>query len=71
MVTELPLLSRKLGGAIVHACGFAGGLWCLWKQSCPPIRVVSTSLSYIHLHIDMLSPSNYFFTIVYVSPHSY
>lgn len=33
--------------------------------------MILTSRYYVHIHVDYLSPSGWFFTIVYASPHSY
>lgn len=43
-------------GIRVEANGFSGGIWCLWKSQCPPIRVLSTSRYCIHLIANKNSP---------------
>lgn len=53
---------RRMGlieGARVEAQGFAegGGIWCLWRPSCPLIRVVSTSTFCIHMKVNEHLPS--------------
>lgn len=43
---------RKIGldeGFRVEAQGFSGGIWCLWKNSCPQMFVVASSNFCIHL----------------------
>lgn len=52
----------------VEARGFSGGIWCLWKSQCPPIRVISSSFFCIHLIINENSISPWYLSIVYASP---
>lgn len=54
-------------GARVDAIGFSGGIWCLWKANCPPIRVVSTSRYCIHLLVNADSPSAWYLSVIYAS----
>ncbi|KAF7823171.1 putative ribonuclease H protein At1g65750 family [Senna tora] len=53
---------------IVEAVGYAGGIWCLWKNNGSRIRVVQRHNQFIHFHILDCSGS-WFLTIVYGSPH--
>lgn len=55
----------------VDAVGFSGGLWCLWKNSYPPIMVHSKSPFCIHLHVKPNSPDGWFLSIVYASSRPY
>lgn len=55
----------------VDARGFSGGLWCLWRTSCPPIQVHSTSNFCIHLHVQANTPNHWFLSTVYASPRPY
>jgi hypothetical protein len=62
---------KKIGlqeGVRVDAQGFSGGIWCLWKSSCPPITVVDTSKYCIHLEVNDASPKHWYFSIIYASP---
>lgn len=62
---------RKIGlydGFRVKAYGFSDGIWCMWKMSCPPISVISSSRYCIHLKVNHLSASFWYFTIIYASP---
>lgn len=40
------------GIAQVEATGFSRGIWCLWKQVCINISVISTSAYCIHLEVN-------------------
>lgn len=51
----------------VEAQGFSGGIWCLWKNSCPSITMISTSDFCIHLKVNS-SPSFWNLSIIYASP---
>lgn len=45
---------KKIGlddGVKVEAVGFSAGIWCLWKNACPSISVISTSKFCIHLKV--------------------
>ncbi|KAF7822242.1 ribonuclease H [Senna tora] len=53
---------------IVEAVGYAGGIWCLWKNNGSRIRVVQRHNQFIHFHILDCSGS-WFLTIAYGSPH--
>lgn len=55
-------------GARVEARGFAGGIWCLWRHSCPPIQVISFSNFCVHLCVNPASPNCWVFFVVYASP---
>jgi hypothetical protein len=63
---------KKIGlfeGARVEAQGFSGGIWCLWKNSCPPISVISSSQFCIHIQINPNTQNAWYLSIVYASPH--
>lgn len=51
--------------------GFSGGIWCVWKSSCPQISVHSSSKYCIHLMINGNSHNCWFLSIVYASPRPY
>jgi hypothetical protein len=55
----------------VDAQGFSGGLWVVWKSSCPPISVISVSRFCVHLQINGNSLDSWIMTIVYATPHIY
>lgn len=63
---------RKIGFANVakvDAQGFSGGIWCLWKSSCPPIYVHSISRYCAHLIVNpnsLHSWSSQLFMLVHV-----
>jgi hypothetical protein len=54
--------------AKVEAIGFSGGIWCLWKSSCPPITVIASSRYCIHLKVNGNAPSAWYLSIIYASP---
>lgn len=63
---------QKMGlveGARVEANGFSGGIWCLWRPSCPPMQLISSSRYYIHLRVNPQTPNCWVLSIVYASPH--
>lgn len=64
---------QKIGlveGAKVDACGFFGGIWCLWKSNIMPISIISSLRYCIHLNITPNSPSFWFFSVIYASPNA-
>ncbi|CAJ2637909.1 unnamed protein product [Trifolium pratense] len=64
---------KKMGipnGTRVEANGFLGGIWCLWKDNCPSITVMSTSQYFIHLKVQLDAINFLFLTIVYANPNA-
>lgn len=57
-------------GARVDACGFSGGIWCLWKSNILPISFVRSSRYCIHLKMNFNSPSFWYFSVIYASPNA-
>lgn len=41
----------------------------MWRQSCPPITVISSSKYCIHLKVNANPPSFWYFTFMYACPH--
>lgn len=50
---------QKIGfveGARIDACGFSGGIWCLWRSNFIPVDVISKSQFFIHLKMNPNTP---------------
>ncbi|KAF7844636.1 putative RNA-directed DNA polymerase [Senna tora] len=51
----------------VDAVGFAGGIWCLWRQECVSISILWKHPQFIHLKV-IKGGQEWLFTVVYGSP---
>lgn len=58
---------RKLGfdgNFVQDACGFSGGIWCLWSKLFWKVDVVRSSSQLVHMKVQWKNDNPWFLTVV-------